>query len=65
MTTLAEGDKAPAFALKDQHGKTSHLTQQQKEDLVAFLKALPYEKPPDEVPNTVPYRYKEKPKPDS
>jgi YVTN family beta-propeller protein len=52
------------FNPKDEHGKTSHLGKEQKEDLVAFLKALPYEMPPDEVPNTVPYRYKEKPKPD-
>jgi thioredoxin-dependent peroxiredoxin len=27
MTTLAAGDKAPAFALKDQHGKTVRLSQ--------------------------------------
>jgi peroxiredoxin Q/BCP len=26
MTTLAAGDKAPAFALKDQHGKTVRLS---------------------------------------
>ena len=43
---------------KDQHGKTSHLSPEQKEELVAFLKALPYEMPPDETPNTVPYRLK-------
>lgn len=49
---------------KDQHGKTSHLTKEQKEELVAFLKSLPYEMPPDEVPNTVPYRLKESPKKD-
>jgi YVTN family beta-propeller protein len=41
---------------KDQHGKTSQLTKEQKDDLVAFLKSLPYEMPPEETPNTVPYR---------
>ncbi|HWL10023.1 MAG TPA: beta-propeller fold lactonase family protein [Planctomicrobium sp.] len=30
---------------KDQHGKTSHLSQQEVTDLVEFLKALPYELP--------------------
>ncbi len=40
----------------DKHGKTSHLKPGQLDDLVAFLKALPYEKPPDETPNTVKYR---------
>ena len=29
----------------DKHGKTSHLTEQQVDDLVAFLKSLPYEMP--------------------
>jgi YVTN family beta-propeller protein len=38
---------------KDQHGKTSHLQNDQLDDLVAFLKALPYETPPNETPNTV------------
>jgi YVTN family beta-propeller protein len=41
----------------DKHGKTSHLKKEQLEDLVAFLKALPYETPPDETPNTVKYRF--------
>ncbi len=41
----------------DRHGKTSHLKPGQLDDLVAFLKALPYEKPPDETPNTVKYRF--------
>jgi cytochrome c peroxidase len=45
------------FNPKDQHGKTSQLSPPQIGDLVAFLKALPYETPPDETPNTVPYRY--------
>lgn len=37
----------------DRHGKTSHLAKQQLEDLVEFLKALPYEIPPSKTPNTV------------
>jgi cytochrome c peroxidase len=41
---------------EDKHGKTSHLKDSELDDLVAFLKALPYEKPPDETPNTVKYR---------
>jgi hypothetical protein len=48
LTTCNKGDK---------HGKTSHLKPAQLEDLVAFLKSLPYERPPDETPNTVKYRY--------
>jgi cytochrome c peroxidase len=42
----------------DKHGKTSHLKPNEIDDLVAFLKALPYEMPPNETPNTVKYRYK-------
>ncbi|HEV3144897.1 MAG TPA: c-type cytochrome [Gemmataceae bacterium] len=42
-----------AFNRKDQHGKTSHLSQEQIDDLVAFLDSLPYEPPPEETPNTV------------
>jgi YVTN family beta-propeller protein len=38
---------------QDKHGKTSHLKPDQIDDLAAFLKALPYELPPDEMPNTV------------
>jgi YVTN family beta-propeller protein len=41
----------------DRHGKTSNLKESDIDDLVAFLKSLPYEKPPDETPNTVKYRY--------
>jgi YVTN family beta-propeller protein len=41
----------------DRHGKTSHLSKEQLNDLVAFLKSLPYELPPDETPNTVSYRF--------
>jgi YVTN family beta-propeller protein len=49
LTTCNKGDK---------HGKTSHLKPGEIDDLVAFLKSLPYEKPPDETPNTVKYRLK-------
>ncbi len=48
LTTCNQGDK---------HGKTSHLKPQEIDDLVAFLKSLPYELPPKETPNTVRYRY--------
>jgi YVTN family beta-propeller protein len=41
---------------EDKHGKTSHLKAAEIGDLVAFLKSLPYETPPDETPNTVPFR---------
>ena len=41
---------------EDKHGKTSHLKSEEIDDLVEFLKSLPYEKPPDETPNTVKYR---------
>ncbi|MFO0876803.1 MAG: c-type cytochrome [Gemmataceae bacterium] len=41
----------------DRHGKTSHLSKEQLDDLVAFLKSLPYEMPPDETPNTVKDRF--------
>jgi YVTN family beta-propeller protein len=54
-------DVLTKFNPKDQHGKTSHLTAEQKSDLVAFLKSLPFEMPPDETPNTVPYRFRETP----
>ena len=37
----------------DRHGKTSHLKPTEVDDLVAFLKSLPYEPLPDETPNTV------------
>jgi YVTN family beta-propeller protein len=40
----------------DKHGKTSHLKKDELDDLVAFLKSLPYETPPSETPNTVKYR---------
>ncbi|HWG47137.1 MAG TPA: hypothetical protein VN688_30515 [Gemmataceae bacterium] len=41
----------------DKHGKTSHLKPAELDDLVAFLKALPYEMPPRQTPNTVKHRY--------
>ena len=44
LTTQNPGDK---------HGKTSHLKKEELEDLVAFMKALPFEAPPEETPNTV------------
>jgi cytochrome c peroxidase len=50
-------DVVTTFNPKDEHGKTSHLTQAQKEDLVEFLKSLPYEMPPNQVPNTVADRF--------
>ncbi len=40
----------------DKHGKTSQLKPNELDDLVEFLKALPYEAPPAETPNTVKYR---------
>lgn len=42
---------------EDKHGKTSHLNKEELDDLVEFLKSLPYERPPDETPNTVKYRF--------
>ena len=41
---------------EDKHGKTSQLKPAEIDDLVAFLKSLPYETPPSETPNTVKYR---------
>jgi len=41
----------------DKHGKTSHLRPSEIDDLVEFLKSLPYETPPSETPNTVKYRF--------
>jgi YVTN family beta-propeller protein len=42
---------------EDKHGKTSHLKPAELNDLVEFLKALPYETPPDTTPNTVKDRF--------
>lgn len=47
VTTANKGDK---------HGKTSHLAKNEAEDLVEFLKSLPYEAPPEVTPNTVSFR---------
>jgi YVTN family beta-propeller protein len=41
---------------EDKHGKTSHLTATELDDLVAFLQSLPFEYPPTTTPNTVSYR---------
>lgn len=51
LTTCNQGDR---------HGKTSQLAAPELDDLVAFLKALPYETPPDVTPNTVKYRLEHK-----
>ncbi|MFQ3650421.1 MAG: hypothetical protein SNJ75_08820, partial [Gemmataceae bacterium] len=50
---------------EDKHGRTSHLKPNELNDLVEFLKALPYEMPPEETPNTVPYRFVPKKKPEA
>lgn len=47
LTTCNQGDR---------HGKTSHLKPAEVDDLVEFLKSLPYELPPLETSNTVKYR---------
>jgi DNA-binding beta-propeller fold protein YncE len=44
------------FNKSGKHGKTSHLKPTEIDDLVEFLKALPYEPPPSVTPNTVEYR---------
>jgi YVTN family beta-propeller protein len=49
-------DVLTTFNPQDKHGKTSHLKPGEIDDLVAFLQALPYERPPDETENTVKYR---------
>ncbi|MCS7015543.1 MAG: c-type cytochrome [Gemmatales bacterium] len=46
-----------AYNRGDKHGKTSHLSKQELDDLVAFLLSLPYDYPPEETPNTIPYRF--------
>ena len=45
----------------DKHGTTSHLKPAELDDLVAFVKSLPYETPPDSTPNTVGHFVKLKP----
>jgi YVTN family beta-propeller protein len=47
LTTYNKGDR---------HGKTSHLSPSDLDNLVQFLKSLPYEPPPRATPNTVKYR---------
>lgn len=42
---------------EDKHGKTSHLKSAEIDDLVEFLKSLPFEPPPGLTPNTVNYRF--------
>ena len=37
----------------DKHGTTSHLKPNEIDDLIAFLKSLPFEPPPTKTPNTV------------
>lgn len=51
------------YNVGDKHGKTSHLSAEERGDLVQFLKSLPYEMPPDETPNTVKFRLKPTAKP--
>jgi YVTN family beta-propeller protein len=51
LTTCNKGDK---------HGKTSQLKPNELDDLMEFLKSLPYETPPSETPNTVKYRVTQK-----
>ncbi len=41
---------------QDNHGKTSHLKPNELDDLVAFLRSLPYDYPPTTTPNTVEHR---------
>ncbi|HEY7328222.1 MAG TPA: hypothetical protein VH592_11305 [Gemmataceae bacterium] len=48
LTTCNQGDR---------HGKTGHLKPPEIDDLVEFLKSLPYEMPPRETQNAVRYRY--------
>jgi hypothetical protein len=48
LTTHNKGDK---------HGKTGQLNAAEIDDLVEFLKSLPYETPPDVTPNTVEHRF--------
>jgi YVTN family beta-propeller protein len=49
-------DVLTTFNKNDRHGKTNQLKPAEIDDLVAFLKSLPYERPPDETENTVKYR---------
>jgi YVTN family beta-propeller protein len=49
-------DVLTVFNKQDKHGKTSHLQKNQIDDLVEFLRSLPYETPPAVTPNTVSFR---------
>lgn len=53
LTTFNKGDR---------HGTTSHLKPNDIDDLVAFLKSLPYEPLPNETPNAVKHRLHRDPK---
>ena len=44
------------YSTNDLHGITGYMNKIQLNDLVEFLKSLPYKTPPDETPNTVKYR---------
>ena len=46
------------YNAKDRHGKTSHLAAGDVDDMVEFLKALPYEATPESTENTVPFRFR-------
>jgi YVTN family beta-propeller protein len=45
------------FNPEDKHGETSQLKKDEIDDLVEFLRSLPYELPPGVTPNTVKYRF--------
>ena len=44
------------FNADDKHGKTSHLSPAEVDDLVAYIKSLPYDTPPEVTPNSVKFR---------
>jgi DNA-binding beta-propeller fold protein YncE len=46
------------YNVGDKHGTTSNLKPAEINELVSFLKALPYETPAEDTPNTVKYREK-------
>src|SRR5581483_3863249 len=49
-------DVLTTYNKADRHGKTSHLSRAEIDDLVEFLRSLPYETPPAVTPNTVELR---------
>lgn len=57
-SALALRDVVTTANKTDKHGKTSQLKTNEIDDLVEFLKSLPYETPPEVTPNTVPFRLK-------